>query len=322
MTNSSTPQFLNQRAHHRLSEVIRKSADLRVRTHQSDTCRIVDFGVNCEGGLEAGLQLAAICTADLAEIQLTPAAGKLLLPQVSIRTDFPVAACLSSQYAGWKIATDSWFAMGSGPMRAVARREDLFEHLPESEDNTLAVGILEAGSLPDEAAIEKIRSSLPENCQLELAVAPTASQAGHIQVVARSLETALHKLHELNFPLDAIISGCGSAPLPPTTADDLKGIGRTNDAILYGGVVSLWVRCSDDLISVTGPRVPSCSSTSHGRTFLELFREAGHDFYGMDASLFSPAVVQFHNLETGRSFRYGSLTPELLVRSFGLQVTG
>lgn len=318
MTAIQTPQFLNQRAQHRLAAVVKSRADLRVEAHAYDNCQVVDFGVRCAGGLEAGLQLAAVCMSDLAEIQLTPAAGELLLPQVSVRTDFPVAACLSSQYAGWKIATDSFFAMGSGPMRAVARREDLFRHLPESEDNTLAVGILEAGSLPDESVIARIRSSLPHDCTLELAVAPTASQAGHIQVVARSLETALHKLHELNFPLGAIISGCGSAPLPPTTADDLTGIGRTNDAILYGGVVSLWVRCSDDLLSVIGPRVPSCSSTSHGRTFLELFREAGHDFYALDAALFSPAVVQFHNLETGRSFRYGSLTPDLLIRSFGL----
>ena len=318
MTSPAFPPFLNQRAHGLMKAAAESAANLRITEQHTGGCRVLDFGVHAEGGLAAGLQLAEICCSGLAEVQLTPAAGELLLPQISIHSDAPVAACLGSQYAGWKVMTDTYFAMGSGPMRAASRREELFEELPESEDGSIAIGILEAGSLPDEAAIAAIRNDLPDNCELELAVAHTASQAGHIQVVARSLETALHKLHELHFPLDSLVSGYGTAPLPPVTADDLRGIGRTNDAILYGGVVSLWVRCEDDLLSVIGPRVPSCSSTSHGKTFLELFKEAGHDFYGMDAALFSPAVVQFHNLQTGNSFRYGSLNYSLLKQSFGL----
>ena len=67
----------------------------------------------------------------------------------------------------------------------------------------------------------------------------------HVQIVARSVETALHKLHELGFDLTRIESGWGVAPLPPVAADDLAGIGRTNDAILYGGEVTLWVRGDD-----------------------------------------------------------------------------
>ena len=69
--------------------------------------------------------------------------------------------------------------------------------------------------------------------------APTASLAGGLQIVARSVETALHKLAELKFDLSRIISAHGTAPLPPVAANDLAAIGRTNDAILYGARVIL-----------------------------------------------------------------------------------
>ncbi len=98
----------------------------------------------------------------------------------------------------------------------------------------------------------------------------------------------MHKLHELHFPLTAIVSGMGTAPLPPVTAKDIDGIGRTNDSILYGGTVHLWVRCDDEHIKSIGEKVPSDSSASHGETFLKLFKAAKYDFYALDAALFQP----------------------------------
>jgi len=310
---------LNQRATH-LTELAKSQAvSLRIGIHEQGGIQILDFGVTSEGGLEAGVLLARICLSGMAEVEITPSDSRLPdVPQVFVRTDHPVAACLMSQYAGWKIASADFFAMGSGPMRAVVRKEDIFQHLPQTEDGGLAVGVLESGSLPTQAALDLIRESLPAACRLTLAVSPTASQAGNIQVVARSLETALHKLHELQFPLENIISGTGIAPLPPVAKNDLQGIGRTNDAILYGATVNLWVRCPDAVIEAVAAKVPSNSSASYGQTFLSLFKAANHDFYAMDAALFSPAVVVFHNLLTGRSFRSGTLYPELLRESFGM----
>jgi methenyltetrahydromethanopterin cyclohydrolase len=314
--------LLNTRAAALLQTARCRAAELRISAAETAGAEVLDFGVSAEGGLEAGLLLARICLSDLADVRLIPAAGDLPLPQVWVRTDHPVPACLCSQYAGWKIQTDDYFAMGSGPMRAMARTEELFAELPETEASAAghdtAVGVLEAGQLPHAAAVDSIRSQLPEGCRLHLAVARTASQAGNIQVVARSVETALHKLHSLHFPLDVLISGTGSAPLPPTAKHDLQGIGRTNDAILYGATVNLWVRCEDDLITAVGPRVPSGSSAAHGQTFLSLFKAANHDFYAMDAALFSPAVVVFHNVRTGRSFQFGQHLPQLLRESFGM----
>jgi methenyltetrahydromethanopterin cyclohydrolase len=310
---------LNQRAG-QLSQYAKSSPDtLRITSHERGDVELLDFGVSCEGSLEAGLLLARICLSGLAHVNLVPQqSGSLPVPYVFVSTDQPIPACLMSQYAGWKIATDDYFAMGSGPVRALARKEEMFEHFPESEDGSVAVGVLEAACLPSDSAISMIRKSLPEECRLTLVVAPTSSQSGTIQVVARSVETALHKLHELKFPLEVILSGTGIAPLPPVAKNDLHGIGRTNDSILYGATVNLWVRCDDDLIVEAGPKVPSNSSSSHGQTFLSLFKAANHDFYAMDAAIFSPAVVVFHNLKTGRSFSFGQQMPDVLRASFGM----
>ncbi len=241
-----TIRNLNQRAAH-LTAFAKSRADvLGLRIHRVDETTILDFGVSCEGGLEAGLLLAKICLASMAQVDLATASSFLpSVPQIFVRTDHPIPACLMSQYAGWKISAGKYFAMGSGPMRAVARTEELMKEFPESEDGRVAVGVLESGALPDDDALAVIRKDLPRSCRLTLAVAPTASQAGTIQVVARSIETALHKLHELKFPLQAVASATGVAPLPPVAKNDLHGIGRTNDSILYGATVNLWVRCED-----------------------------------------------------------------------------
>lgn len=312
-------QHLNQQAV-QLATFPRTHADrLRVTSAIVDGVTLLDFGVRTEGGLEAGLVLARLCMADSGEVRLAPPDTAVApVPQVFVHTDHPIETCLLSQYAGWKIATDDYFAMASGPMRALARSEPIFDHLPDIDDYNATVGILESGKMPTPAAIDLIHAAVGRDRHLILAVAPTASQAGNLQIVARSVETAMHKLHELKFPLGAVVSGSGSAPLPPVAANDLDGIGRTNDAILYGATVNLWVRCEDALLETIGPKVPSCASAAHGQLFANLFKAANHDFYALDPALFSPAVVIFHNLQTGHSFRFGAVLPELLRESFGV----
>src|SRR5439155_5470959 len=132
-----------------------------------------------------------------------------------------------------------------------------------------------------------------------LLVAPCASLAGSVQVVARSLETALHKMHEIGFDLKNVVSGYGIAPLPPIAADEIGAIGRTNDAILYGGLVTVWLRDEDDRLAELGPKIPSSASGDHGAPFAEIFERYGRDFYKIDKQLFSPAVIALVNLKTG-----------------------
>lgn len=309
---------LNHRAAQLCQALVARHDELRAETHSVAGATVIDLGVRAPGGLSAGLAMAEICLSGLGQVELVQAdPGIWRGPAVTVHTDHPVAACLGSQYAGWQIAVGKYFAMGSGPMRALAAKEHLFSALELHETADTAVGVLETSKLPPAEVVEHLAGECrvaPE--RLTLIAARTASQAGTVQVVARGMETALHKLHELKFDLGRLESGWGTAPLPPPAADDLAGIGRTNDAILYGARVMLWVRGDDESLREFGPRVPSDASPDHGEPFAEIFRRAGHDFYKIDPLLFSPAVVTFANLDSGNSFTFGRLRTDVIERSF------
>jgi methenyltetrahydromethanopterin cyclohydrolase len=277
--------------------------------------RVIDCGGAVTGGLGAGLQMARVCTAGLADVTLQ---SGLDGPEIQLASDDPVRACLASQYAGWQVKVGDYFAMGSGPMRAAVGKESLFNDIPGREQPPCAVGVLESRKHPTEDVIAYLVAALPNTAErLTLLVAPASSMAGTVQVVARSLETALHKLHELKFDLQQVVSGYGVAPLPPVAADEGRAIGWTNDAILYGGRVVLWVRADDEIIDHVGLKVPSNSSPDHGEPFAEIFKRYNGDFYKIDPMLFSPATVEFRNLKTGKVHRFGRTESALLQRSFG-----
>jgi methenyltetrahydromethanopterin cyclohydrolase len=310
---------LNQNAFALCLEAHAAADELRIVGQQlSGGPLILDFGVAVKGGLEAGLRLAEICLADLAQVSLVQADPLLWHgPAVQVATDNPVRACMASQYAGWKLESGKTFAMGSGPMRACAGQEEIFKTIGYREKADVAVGVLESGQLPPRDLCERIAADCRISpSHLILCVAPTASQAGTIQVVARSIETALHKLHEIGFALARIESAFGTAPLPPVANDDLMAIGRTNDAILYGGEVTLWVRGDDQSLAAIGPQVPSSASPDYGEPFLSIFKRYDCDFYKIDRKLFSPAVVTFCNLDSGRTFRFGQTSSEVIETSF------
>jgi methenyltetrahydromethanopterin cyclohydrolase len=106
--------------------------------------------------------------------------------------------------------------------------------------------------------------------------------------------------------------------LSPPGKDDTQSLGRTNDAILYGSKVHLWVHDTDDHLTEVGPKVPSSASPSFGTPFLELFKAAKYDFYAMDKQLFAPAEIVFHNLNSGRTFEFGKRDDAIVRQSFGL----
>lgn len=310
---------LNERAFRLADHMASNAGALRIHSLQLPSgARVLDCGVLAEGGLQAGLALARVCCSGQAEVSLVPGdiAG-IPCPQIQVATDQPVSACLASQYAGWQIKTPDYNAMGSGPMRCIWGEEKLFDKIPGKESAPVAVGILESRKLPDDKVVKYLSDNLklPAN-KITLLVARASSLAGTIQVVARALETTLHKLHFLKFNLTQIVSGFAVAPLPPVAVDDNLAIGRTNDAILYGGRVSLWVKADDNQLADLGPQVTSASSPDHGTPTAQIFERYGHDFYKIDPRLFSPAQVVFHNLKTGMSHGFGRLEAEVLLRSF------
>ena len=310
---------LNRASAEIVERIVAKAERLRAGVHRLPTgVRIVDLGISAAGGLEAGRLLAKVCLAGLGDVRIVMGDMSLWTgPWIQVTTDAPVLACMASQYAGWQVAREGYFAMGSGPMRAAANKETLFERIGYRESSDVVVGVLETRQWPtDEVCDYLAEATGVDRSGLSLLVAPTASQAGNVQIVARSIETAVHKLFELGFDLSRIESGYGVAPLPPVAKHDLAGIGRTNDAILYGAQVTLWVRGDDASLEEIGAQVPSCASKDHGQPFREIFDRYERDFYRIDPHLFSPAVVTFVNLDTGRSHSYGQIEPEAIRRSF------
>jgi len=240
---------------------------------------------------------------------------------VTVHSADPVLACLGSQYAGWSLADETgdsgFFALGSGPGRAVAAVEDLYQELGFRDSATKTALVLEAAGGPPESVVAKVAEASglkPED--LTFIYAPTQSLAGSTQVVARVLEVALHKAHTVGFDLHAIVDGIGSAPLSPPHPDFIKAMGRTNDAIIYGGRVQLFVDADDADAKQLAEQLPSTTSSDHGAPFAEIFARVNGDFYKIDGALFSPAEAIVTSVRSGATYRGGRLEPTLVDASF------
>ena len=296
-----------------LESLIAQASALNIKVSQHVTgATIIDAGIDIAGSAEAGRIIAEICMGGLGEVNFSDASN------IKVKSKTPVLACLGSQYAGWALQHEKFFSLGSGPARCLAQREALFKELNYKDNAESTVLILETNKIPPVEIIEKVARDThikPEN--LTFILTPTTSIAGATQVVARVLEVALHKAHTLHFPLDAIISGSGSAPLPPISASFITAMGRSNDAILFGGYVQLNVKCSDAEAEKLARELPSNSSKDYGKPFADIFKAVNMDFYQIDPMLFSPAMVNITNLETGNSFAGGELNKALLSVSFG-----
>jgi len=197
----------------------------------SNGATVIDAGIEMVGSLAAGQLFAEACLGGLGEVGFTHLSfGDLWLPGVSVRVEHPAIACMAAQYAGWavkvKSAQSPFFAMGSGPARALYASEPLFERLSYRDQSGVAVLLLEGRRLPGEevAAYVAARCGV-DTANLTLVIAPTASLVGSVQVAARVVETGLHKLTELGFDVEQVVAGFGTCPLAPVSGDDLKAIG-------------------------------------------------------------------------------------------------
>ncbi|MGZ8270387.1 MAG: methenyltetrahydromethanopterin cyclohydrolase [Methylophilus sp.] len=291
--------------------------NVAVSTHASGST-IIDAGISVAGGLEAGRHIAEICMGGLGHVNLQNDATFKRWPlSVTVHAKSPVIACLGSQYAGWALSHEKFFSLGSGPARAIAQREDIYQELNYLDQCEQSVLVLETDKIPPAEVIEKVaRDTKLQAKDLTFILTPTRSLAGTVQITARVLEVALHKLHTVHFPLDALVDGYGIAPIPAPSPDFLTGMGRTNDAILFGGFVHLYVKSTDEAAEKLAKELPSSSSKDYGRPFAEVFKAVNMDFYKIDPLLFSPAKVTITNLETGRSFFAGDFNESLLEQSF------
>jgi len=321
MLKAGSHASVNVRAMRLVEQIVADAQALRVSVSTGAAGeRVIDMGANVAGGLEAGRRLGEVCMGGLGTVQLTTSSGHANWPLgVVVHATNPVIACLGSQYAGWTIKDDAsgFFALGSGPARALSRVEELYKELGYSDHNESSALVIEGDKAPPAAAIQGVSTACgiaPSG--LTVLYAPTGSLAGTVQIAARVLEVALHKAHALHFPLEHIIDGTGTAPIAPPIPDFVQAMGRTNDAIIYGGRVHLFVRGGDEAAEKLAAELPSKGSPAYGKPFAEIFGAVNGDFYKIDPMLFSPAAVTVSNLDTGRSFHGGALAPEIVDKSF------
>lgn len=315
---------VNELAAPLVEQLLRDRASLRLGVEKlANGCTVVDAGIDHRGGIEAGRRIAELCMAGLGRVSLQNTTTFLRWPwQIGVHSSNPVLACLGSQYAGWSLehgeGQKAFRALGSGPGRAAAAREPLFAELSYREQAQSVCLILEVDRQPPLELTEKVaRGCGVAPDQVTLVLTPTRSLAGATQIVARVLEVALHKAHTLGFPLELIVDGAGSAPLPPPATDFLTSMGRTNDAILFGGQVQLFVACGDTQTQELAHQLPSGASKDYGKPFARVFKDVEYDFYRIDPHLFAPALVAVTSLESGNTFHSGALDPALLEQSFG-----
>lgn len=307
---------LNERGWAIADRMVAEAGGLRVAARTlAGGARVIDAGVELAGGLGAGLALAEICMGGLGHITYAPVMiGGEAWAGLQVWTDHPAVSCMASQYAGWAIQVEKYFAMGSGPLRAHARVEkELFAKLTYAERATRGILVLETRTAPtDEVAAWVGQKAGLEPSQLTFVVAPSASLAGGVQIAARILETGLHKMDAVGFDMNKVVSGIGTAPLAPVARNDLRAIGRTNDCILYGGQARYTVRADDAELAELAPKLPASVSKDYGTPFYEIFKRYDSDFYKIDPLLFSPAEVWLTSATSGRTVHAGHLNPDVL----------
>ena len=308
---------MNERAWALADRAVARATELRIAARLlPGGARVIDAGIDVAGGFEAGLMLTELCMGGLGHVEYVPLTidGESW-PGVQVWTDHPAECCMASQYAGWQVNPDGFFAMGSGPLRARAQVEkELFKKLRYAEaDAARGVLVLEGRTMPTDAVAKWVagKAGVAPNA-ITFAIAPTASIAGGVQIVARVIETGLHKMEALGFDVTRVVSAMGTAPLPPTAKNDLRAIGRTNDCVLYGGTARYTIRAEDDELASLAARLPASASSDYGQPFYEIFKRYDNDFYKIDPMLFSPAEAVLTSATTGRTFRAGRLNPSVL----------
>ncbi len=306
---------LNARAADIADRMVERAAELRIDVHTVAGARVIDAGIDALGGFAAGASMAHACMGGLGHVSFTPLViGDTTYHGLQVWTDHPASACMASQYAGWAIHVDDYFAMGSGPLRSVARIEDeLFDKLGYTEVADRGVLALETRAMPTARIVELVseKSGLAASA-LTFIVAPTASVAGGVQIAARIVETGLHKMNTLGFDVRLVMNAYGTAPVPPVAKNDLRAIGRTNDCILYGGQARYTMRTDDATLEELAAQLPAAASSDYGTPFIEIFERYDRDFYKIDKLLFSPGEVWLTNAATGRTFHGGRVEPNVL----------
>lgn len=283
---------------------------------------VIDMGQQAPGGWVAGRYYTLVTLGGLGEVSYEtfpyPING-VRLPAVRVMVDQPLLACVASQIAGWRLEAGDFAPILAGPARALNSSPDQhFAHISYRDryhEAVIAIQTAEPVRVSWAGAIAAACGVNPED--LYILVASNSSQVCAVQVSARIVEQAIHRLEEEGLPLETIQSAQGFCVLPPLVDDELEAMGRINDALLYGGEATFYLRHNDDsFVAELARKVVARASSAYGRPFIDIFTEAGRDFYQIPLDLHSPAVVHLNNLTTGVTHSAGEINQDLLSQSF------
>ena len=317
---------VNLEAKKTVDVMIEKSEEINIEVSQlSNGATVLDCGVNVTGSFKAGELYTKVCLGGLADVGISipgDLSEKFALPSVKIKTDSPSISTLGSQKAGWSVSVGDFFALGSGPARALSLKPaETYEEINYKDDADIAILTLESDVLPT----EEVADYIAEECKVDvsnvfLLVAPTSSLVGSIQIAGRVVENGTYKMLEaLKFDVNKVKHAAGIAPIAPIDPDGLKAMGKTNDAVLFGGRTYYYVESEEgDDIAGVAAKLPSSAADGYGKPFFDVFKEADFDFYKIDKGMFAPAEVVINDLTTGKLYKEGYVNADLLKKSFGL----
>lgn len=310
-----------------VDEMIAKADEYHIEVSTLDNgATILDCGVNASGSFKAGELYTKVCLGGLAEVGISIPADfseNFALPCVKVKTAFPSISTLGAQKAGWSVSVGNFFALGSGPARALSLKPaETYEEIDYKDDADFAILTLEADVLPG----EDVAQYVADECGVDvsnvfLLVAPTSSLVGSIQIAGRVVENGTYKMLEaIKFDVKKVVHAAGIAPIAPVDSDGLKAMGKTNDAVLFGGRTFYYVESEEgDDIEAVAKQLPSSAADGYGKPFFDVFKEAEFDFYKIDKGMFAPAEVVINDLTTGKLYKEGFVNQKLLKKSFGIE---
>ena len=314
---------VNKGAARIVEQMIKDHDKLNIKVEELEGgAKYLDMGVAAPGGYEAGRLMTEVCMGGFGQASLAMGEyGGVSLPVVTVTTDCPSISLLGSQFAGWKISVEKYFAMGSGPARAIPMKpKELYAKIGYQDSSDVAVIILETSEKPGGDVVKYIANECsvePKN--VYILAAPTSCVAGSVQISGRSAETGLHKLSEVGLDPKCVVHAVGQAPIAPVHPKMMKAMGRTNDMILYAGMTFYTAVVDDDeVIAKAVEKTPSSTAPAYGNPFYDIFKAADFDFYKIDPGLFAPAAIAVNSAKTGKTYTAGTANIEVLKKSIGL----
>jgi len=307
-------ESLNRMAVELVDEAIDFADELGVAVHElPNEATVLDFGVEVESGVEAGMLLAEIQTAGLAT--LGTRVGELAgapRTHVELSTDRPGLALLAGQKAGWELSVDGYEGLGSGPARALVAEEEEYARLGYADEFDLTALTVEGEELPTAAVADHVAERAGvEPAAVFLPAYATGSVAGSVAAAARAAELAVFRLSELGYDPADVVSAAGEAPLAPVGYDEASAMARTTDAVAYGGRVHLQVASDFGRFD----EVPSTAADEHGAPFAAIFESVDWAVGELDPAVFGPAQVTVDVLD-GPTYVAGERREDLLAESF------